>query len=112
MNIHFVYVLTNPARTLLCVGVTPDLVGRIRSYEGRRPVPHTFPGRHRCYQLVYYEEYHRAEEAVARGLELRSWKRPRKVRLISRVNPHWRPLNGHFAVCLPARRLPDLSPQA
>ena len=64
MNIYFVFILTNPARTLLCVNVTPDLVGRMREYEGRKPVPHGFPGRFRCYQLVYYEEYHRPEEAA------------------------------------------------
>jgi putative endonuclease len=109
MSIHFVYILTNPAHTMLCVGVTSDLVGRIRQYDGRRRVAHAFPGRFRCHQLVYYEEYHRAEDAARRGLELRSWKRIKKERLVRRLNPMWRPLNGHFDMRLPRCAWPELS---
>ncbi len=96
MTIFFVCIFTNPGRSMLCAWVTPDLVGQLRAYAGGRTIAHQFPGRHRNYQLIHYEEYGSRVQADARCRELRRWKRRRKLDLIRRVNPHGRTLNAHF----------------
>ena len=43
---YFVYITTNPSRTVLYVGVTNDLVYRLEQHKENRGKPETFAGRY------------------------------------------------------------------
>jgi len=53
----------------------------------------TFAGRYYCYDLVYYEEYQWAEEALAREKQIKGWSRKKKLDLIRQDNPTLNSLN-------------------
>src|SRR5690606_21682735 len=86
----FVYILTNKNKTVLYVGVTNNLARRVAEHraeaEGLRK---SFCGRYNCYYLLYYEQFKRPLEAIAREKELKKWSREKKDLLISSDNPNW-----------------------
>ncbi len=43
-------------------------------------------------RLVYYEEYTRVADAIAREKQLKRWSRAKKVALIETLNPQWEEL--------------------
>jgi putative endonuclease len=89
----YVYITTNPAKTVLYIGVTNDLTRRISEHTANKGNSSTFAGKYFCYNLVYYEHFHDINYAIAREKELKKWRREKKVRLIETVNPDWRFLN-------------------
>ena len=86
----FVYILTNKNKSVLYIGVTNDLYRRVAEHkadaEGSKK---SFCGRYNCYYLVYYEEFQRPLEAIAREKELKKWRREKKELLIASDNPNW-----------------------
>ena len=91
---YFVYITTNPARTVLYVGVSNNLKRRLQehwleSQEKRQ----SFAGRYFCYNLIYYEYFQDIQQAIARETEIKKWSRAKKEALISRRNPQWMFLN-------------------
>ncbi len=86
-NIHqyWVYMMSNKNRSVLYIGVTNDLYRRCK--EHRDGTIEGFTKKYKCHYLVYYEEYNHIEDAIAREKELKGWKREKKDRLISTVNP-------------------------
>lgn len=40
-------------------------------------------------QLVYYEEYHKPEDAILREKQINGWGRTKKIKLIEEVNLTW-----------------------
>jgi putative endonuclease len=42
--------------------------------------------------LVYYENFSTIEEAIAREKEVKKWRREKKEKLISSINPQWKDL--------------------
>ncbi|WP_202923390.1 GIY-YIG nuclease family protein [Pontibacter pudoricolor] len=50
---YFVYIITNPGRTVLYTGVMNDLQVRIEQHKTNRGKPETFAGRYYCYKLLY-----------------------------------------------------------
>ncbi|MCP2045637.1 GIY-YIG nuclease family protein [Pontibacter sp. HSC-36F09] len=87
---YFVYITTNPSKTVLYVGVTNDLVYRIEQHKENRGKPETFAGRYFCYKLLYYERYTYVQHAIEREKELKSWNREKKMELIKSENPYLR----------------------
>ncbi|EJF08241.1 GIY-YIG nuclease family protein [Pontibacter sp. BAB1700] len=87
---YFVYITTNPGKTVLYVGVTNDLVYRLDQHKENRGKPETFAGRYFCYKLVYYERYTYVQHAIDREKELKSWSREKKMNLIKSENPYLR----------------------
>lgn len=85
MKSFYVYILTNPTRTVLYVGVTNSLERRL--YEHQNKLLDGFTKKYNCICLVYYEEAADATTAIAREKEIKGWKRVRKEALIDTMNP-------------------------
>lgn len=90
---YYVYMLTNPGRTVLYTGVTNNLAGRLHAHWNNRHDPTTFAGRYHCYDLIYYETFQNIRNAIAREKEIKGWVRSRKNQLIETSNPGWISLN-------------------
>jgi putative endonuclease len=90
----YIYITTNPEKTVLYVGVTNDLRVRIYQHYENRGNRNSFAGKYFCYNLVYYEHFSHVEHAIEREKEIKKWRREKKVALIESTNPEWRFLNG------------------
>ena len=90
---YYVYMTTNPAKTVLYTGMTNDLVRRMDEHRQNRGKPETFAGRYFCFNLIYWEHHLYVNRAIDREKELKGWTRARKNALISEENPDWRFLN-------------------
>jgi putative endonuclease len=51
--------------------------------------PDAFTARYNCHKLLYYENFPRIEEAIAREKQMKKWKRDWKEKLIAEMNPAW-----------------------
>ena len=94
---YYVYITTNPERTVLYVGVTNNLCQRLSEHWLNRGEFKTFAGRYYCYNLIYYEYFPYILNALAREKEIKGWSRQKKVDLIKKINPSWTILNA--SVC-------------
>ncbi|WP_317133067.1 GIY-YIG nuclease family protein [Adhaeribacter soli] len=74
----FVYIVTNPTKTVLYTGVTNDLADRIQQHYQNRGNKTTFTGRYHCYNLLYYETFSGIEQAISREKEIKGWTRAKK----------------------------------
>ncbi|MFD2785912.1 GIY-YIG nuclease family protein [Hymenobacter rubripertinctus] len=91
---YYVYLVTNPKRTTLYIGVTNDLVRRLEEHVANEGKPHTFAGRYFCSQLMYWELFGNINQAIAREKEIKGWRREKKDALIATLNPDWRDLTS------------------
>lgn len=92
---YYVYITTNPEKTVLYVGVTNDLDRRMEEHlEDNNGERKTFAGKYFCYYLIYYEYYAHIEWAIAREKQIKGMSRAKKEALIARFNPQWRFLNS------------------
>ncbi len=91
---YYVYITTNPGRTVLYTGVTNDLDRRLQEHlDDNMNDRKTFAGKYFCYNLVYFEWYPDILEAIGREKEIKGWIRAKKEKLIESFNPAWRFLN-------------------
>jgi len=91
---YFIYITTNPQKTVLYTGVTNDLERRMQEHlNDHLNERKTFAGKYFCYNLVYYEWYQYIQAAIQREKEIKGWLRSKKEQLISNFNPDWRFLN-------------------
>jgi putative endonuclease len=86
-----VYILANKNRTTLYVGVTSDLPARLQEHRDKK-YPNSFTARYNLDHLVFYENFTRIEEAIAREKQLKAGSRQKKEVLIATLNPEWRDL--------------------
>src|SRR5215213_4618815 len=89
----YTYILTNPNKTALYVGMTNNLEQRIIEHYLERGKPETHGGKYFCYNLVYYETYQYVNKAIDREKEIKKWRREKKEALVSSFNPEWKNLN-------------------
>jgi putative endonuclease len=75
----FVYITTNPGKTVYYTGVTNDLKRRLEEHRENRGKPETFAGRNYCYNLLYYERFPQVRQAIEREKEVKD-NRGRKRR--------------------------------
>ncbi|MBX9850198.1 MAG: GIY-YIG nuclease family protein [Cytophagaceae bacterium] len=94
MNEHnyFVYITTNPGKTVLYTGVTNDLLTRIQQHYENRGNKKTFAGKYFCYKLIYYERFDDINNAIEREKEIKDLSRKIKEQLIGNCNPKWKTL--------------------
>jgi putative endonuclease len=92
----YVYITTNPAKTVLYIGVTNDLTRRIFEHTENKGNGESFAGKYYCYNLVFYEHFSNITHAIEREKELKKWRREKKVQLIESTNPKWRFLNDEI----------------
>ena len=85
---YFVYITSNPRKTVLYTGVTNDLITRLQQHYENRGKPDTFAGKFYCYKLLFYERYSDVTLAIEREKEIKDLSRKRKIELIKSMNPY------------------------
>ncbi|WP_289059501.1 GIY-YIG nuclease family protein [uncultured Mesotoga sp.] len=85
MNSGFVYIMTNPYKEVLYIGVTNNLYRRV--LEHRSKTIEGFTNKYNCTIIVYYEFYEKITDAIRREKQLKNWKREWKLQLIKEKNP-------------------------
>ena len=88
---YFVYIATNRSGTLY-TGVTNDLERRMG--EHRLGIGSKFTKKYRNGKLVFFEETDYVHIAPTREIEIKGWRRDRKLALIETMNPKWRDLEN------------------
>ncbi len=86
-----VYIMTNSNNTTLYTGVTSDLIRRVTEHKTQF-YPKSFTAKYKLHKLVYYESFHRIEEAITREKQIKAGSRKKKDVLINSLNPEWRDL--------------------
>ncbi|WP_395648304.1 GIY-YIG nuclease family protein [Terricaulis sp.] len=98
-----VYIMANKRNGTIYLGVTSDLLQRgLDHREGRFD---GFAKKYGCKTLVWWEQHHEMNEAIAREKQLKAWERKWKLDLIEKANPTWRDLYEDFL--LPPSRRPE-----
>jgi putative endonuclease len=86
----WVYIITNRHDSVLCIGMTNDLVRRVSEHCSGEI--HGFTSAYKCHKLLYYEHYTEVQDAIGRETQLKKWSRAKKVALITTMNPRWNDL--------------------
>ena len=92
----FVYIITNPAKTVFYTGFTNNLPQRLTEHYMNRGKRKTFAGRYYCYLLLYYEVHQYVYNAMAREKEIKGWRRAKKLDLTRQENPKLLFLNSEI----------------
>ena len=96
MGNYYIYITTNPDKTVLYTGVTNDLKRRLfEHYDGRGERSH-FTGKYFCHKLLYFERFDNIEDAIEREKQIKKWRREKKEFLIKTKNPKWKFLNAEI----------------
>ncbi|WP_396602658.1 GIY-YIG nuclease family protein [Algibacter sp. R77976] len=72
----------------LYIGVTDNIDERVKEHK-LKIYPKSFTAKYNCDKLVYFEEFEKGDEAVAREKSFKKWKREWKIDLIQNMNPIW-----------------------
>jgi putative endonuclease len=91
----YVYIMARRRNGTLYLGVTSDLPGRV--YQHRNGLIDGFSKRYNCRALVWYEAHDDIQDARARELRMKKWKRAWKLEAIEGMNPDWRDLFEEIA---------------
>jgi len=86
-----VYIMTNKYNTVLYIGITSNLEGRV--WQHKEKVIPSFTSRYNINKLVYYETTTEPVSAITREKQLKGWSRRKKRDLISNINPKWKDLS-------------------
>lgn len=73
------------------VGVTNNLTRRV--YEHKHKMTKGFTEKYNLYRLVYFEETGDVESALSREKQIKQWRREKKNKLFSSINPDWNDLS-------------------
>ncbi|MEQ1862396.1 MAG: GIY-YIG nuclease family protein [Chthoniobacteraceae bacterium] len=88
---YWVYIVSNNTRSTLYIGITSEL--RVRIWQHRNgSKPGSFSERYHCGHLVYHEHFGDVRNAIAREKQLKGWRREKKNKLITAMNPRWEDL--------------------
>lgn len=91
MKRFWVYLMSNKSRRLY-TGMTSNLVTRVIEHK-LKLFPDSFTARY-CYDtLVWYEEHSPFWSARPRELQIKGWRKEKKVALILPENPDWADLS-------------------
>ena len=88
MKTGFVYILTNRNNTTLYVGVSSDIIQRVKQHKEKQ-YPKSFTARYNLDKLVYYETFQMIGDAIGREKQLKAGSRAKKIVLIESMNPDW-----------------------
>ncbi len=83
---YFVYIATNRNRTLY-TGVTNDLTRRQAEHADGRS---GFTAKYRIDRVVYFEDFHDINDAIAREKQIKGYRRSKKIALIESMTPGWK----------------------
>lgn len=96
---YFTYIMASRSHTRYA-GVTGDLHKRV--FEHKWKEHEGFTARYNCDRLVWFERYQDVRKAIARKMELKGWRRSKKIAIIESVNPAWVDLSREWYECEPA----------
>ncbi len=85
---YWVYMMSNRWNTVLYKGVSNSLERRV--WQHKNGTVAGFTKKYNCTKLVYFEEYDRIEQAIAREKQIKGWVRVKKDALIATMNPEWK----------------------
>lgn len=89
-KLFFVYIMANRSGSAsLYIGITGDLVHRAWQHKQKTE---GFSARYNLTRLVYFEQFHLPDVAIAREKEIKGWRREKKIKLIESMNPRWNDL--------------------
>jgi len=89
-KMYFVYILASKRNGTLYIGMTSNLLKRVDQHKNN--LVEGFTAKYGVNRLVYYEQYHNANDAINREKRLKKWNRQWKLELIEKENPQWRDL--------------------
>jgi putative endonuclease len=95
MKSYYVYILASKRNGTLYTGVTNDLVRRM--YEHKNHLIDGFTKKYDVTMLVYFEEFHDINAAIAKEKQIKKWNRKWKLALVEKLNPDWKDLYLDFA---------------
>lgn len=84
MKRYWAYIMSNKSRRLY-VGFTTDLYARVIKHK-EKLYPGSFTARYNFDTLVWYEEYSQVISARMREVEIKGWRREKKLALILAEN--------------------------
>ncbi|CAN5672490.1 GIY-YIG nuclease family protein [soil metagenome] len=90
MKSYFVYILASGKNGTLYIGVTNDLLRRVKQHKEKEVKG--FTEKYCVDNLVYYEDTKYDKAAIEREKILKKWNRAWKVELIEQNNPEWKDL--------------------
>ena len=93
MSQFFVYITTNPSRTVLYTGVTNNLERRLIEHYQNKGKPDSFAGKYHCYNLIYYDSFSTSFEAIQAEKYIKGKSRNKKEEIIKERNPSFAFLN-------------------
>ena len=102
MRTYWVYILASRPYGTLYIGVTNDLLGRIKLHRDGHGAK--FTSRYDVDKLVHFEPFGDIEIAIQREKSLKRYRRQWKINLIERDNPHWLDLYPRL-LALPENRV-------
>jgi putative endonuclease len=87
MKQFYVYIVCSKRNGTLYIGITSDLNRRI--YEHKNGLIKGFTKKYSVTQLVCFEIFESAVDAIRREKQLKKWTRAWKLALIEKLNPEW-----------------------
>ena len=93
---YHVYIMSNPRRTTIYVGVSSDLFRRV--YQHKHGLIDGFTKKYLLRDLVYFEDTSDVNVAITREKQLKGWRGDRKAALIQTMNPEWKDLSEDWYV--------------
>ena len=94
MKTYWTYIMSNKSRRLY-VGFTSNLPYRVFQHQNKL-YPDSFTARYEFYMLVWYEPFESVIRAKMREVELKGWRRAKKLKLILAQNPDWADLSREW----------------
>ncbi|XWN38051.1 MAG: GIY-YIG nuclease family protein [Balneola sp.] len=93
MSQFYVYITTNPSRTVLYTGVTNNPERRLIEHYKSKGKPDSFAGKYHCYHLLYLETFPTSHEAIQAEKYIKGKSRKKKEQIIRDKNPSFAFLN-------------------
>lgn len=95
-HVYSVYILTNYTQTVLYIGITSDLEGRL--WEHQNGQGSEFTRKYHVHHLIFVEHFGDVNAAIAREKELKGWRRAKKEALIRTMNPNFADLTHLYDI--------------
>jgi putative endonuclease len=94
MKTYWVYIMSNKSRRLY-VGFSSKLPYRVFQHKNKF-YPDSFTARYGFYMLVWCEPFGNVIRARMREVEIKGWRRAKKLKLILAENPDWADLSREW----------------
>ena len=90
MKQSYVYILSNKNRTVLYIGVTSNLVERVKNHKNSNGS--VFTKKYNVTDLLFYEVFTNINDSIKREKQLKTWHKKWKWDLIKKQNNDLRDL--------------------